>query len=148
MTNKLNFDSKKNRILGLFSLIFLVVMVNYLISTIPFSADAKSVEINCVEVIRDKNYAGGNPDRDWNSIIIADVKPKNIFLKPKTDSFLVSIDQNSLSGYMEYSFSGFNIFKYSKNPVPIKQSILIDNDVSELTFKFKGSAEEIPVEIY
>lgn len=146
MTNKLNFDIKKKRVLIFLVGFLTIITINYFISTFYFEAPPNSLKTSKIEIIQDKSYNGGVIHRDWNAVVFANVTSKNIFFKPKPNSFLVSANKNNLSGNIQWSFSLFNIFN-SDSPVTVKQTVLIDTSVSEINFDINNSDKTIPVKI-
>ncbi len=150
MVRKLNFGTKQKRMLIGMVLILTILLLNLLVSTLSFQANPQSLEISNVNMIRDFSYNGGNPERDWNTMINLDIKSKNVFFKPVADDLLVFNDNGNLALKTNWSFSFFNIFD-TQRTVQADQTVLIKENVSndEVTLRLHGdkSNELMPFDI-
>lgn len=139
MVRKLNFGIKQKRMLIALVIILALFLVNTVVSTVTFEANSKSLEISNVQMIRDHNYNGGDPKRDWNTKISLEMKSKNPFFKPMADELLVFEDNGILTIQTNWSFSLFNIFDTYRF-VKADQSVLINENLAndKITLKLHG----------
>lgn len=132
VVKKLNFSGKQKKVLVICITALVVLMGNLILSQMSFPS--KIISVGEVTVIRDKNYNGNDPERDWNTLLYTEVNSKNIFFHPDKDTFLLSRNGSELKGTIEGSYSLFHIFNHQK--IPIKQSILIDETVPDENIRF------------
>lgn len=139
MVQKLNFGIKQKRMLIALVVILALFLVNTVVSTVIFEANPKSLEISNVQMIRDHNYNGEDPNRDWNTTISLEMKSKNPFFKPIADELLVFEDDGNLTMQTNWSFNIFNIFDTYRT-VKADQSVLINENLAndEITLKLRG----------
>ncbi|MGX4687614.1 hypothetical protein JNUCC83_12295 (plasmid) [Vagococcus sp. JNUCC 83] len=128
---------------------FIVFIGNYFVSTLYFSANTTHLKVSNFKVIRDNEYKDTDLNKDWNSMVIGKVRSKNIFFKPIANSFLVSVDGNTVVGHIDWSFNLFNIFNFNE-PVVVTQTFMMDDTtyLSPLTFKLDNSKQIIPIKKY
>lgn len=139
MVRKLNFGTKQKRVLLVLVFILAILLVNTVLSTLSFQANANSLEISNVNLIRDFSYSGENPDRDWNTIINLEMKSKNVFFKPIADELLIFEDNGILIAQTNWSFNIFNVFD-TQRTVQADQYVLINNSLTKdvITLKLQG----------
>lgn len=139
MVRKLNFGIKQKRMLIALVVILALLLVNTVLSNVRFEANSKSLEISNVHMIRDRSYNGGDPKRDWNTMISLEMKSKNLFFKPIADELLVFENHGNITMQINWLFNIFNIFD-SNRTVKADQSVLIDENLTndQITLKLKG----------
>lgn len=143
MVQKLNFGIKQKRMLIALVVILTLFLVNTVVSTVTFEANPKSLKISNVLMIRDHNYNGEDPNRDWNTTISLEMKSKNLFFKPIADELLVFEDNGMLTMQTNWSFSLFNIFDTYRT-VKADQSVLINENIQndDIIFKLHGAKDQ------
>lgn len=136
MVRKLNFASKQKKLLVAVVVALIILLGNMMLSTTAFEANPNSLEVSEVNMIRDVSYNGGDPYKDWNTVIQLDLKSNNVFFKPVADDLLVFEDNGKLELQTNWSFSLLNIFD-TQRIVHATQSVLIDSSLSEGEIKVK-----------
>ncbi|MHC5269207.1 helix-turn-helix domain-containing protein [Enterococcus sp. LJL98] len=138
MVKKLTFDYRLKKFLIGVVVVAVLFVGNFFLSSFTIEASGKGIVVEEVNVIRDGSYAGGDSERDWNTMIRSDVRSKNPFFMPLADDFLLQSDGEKLNGTVYGSFNFFNLFKQRK--VRLHQSVLVEEKVlsDQLTVLLNG----------
>ncbi|MEG0550371.1 MAG: hypothetical protein RR554_04370, partial [Vagococcus sp.] len=142
-------DIKKKKMLGLLSICLIIVTFNYFLSTVSFSVKKDSLKVTKTVIIRDKDYNGENSNRDWNTVLMTNVKSKNPFLKVDADSFIAKANKNRINGNVQMTFILFNIFDVNKE-TQVNQTVMLDNFIpnSKIQMSLEGTKEKITTTVY